>query len=227
MENRASQQAHETLLKLYDLFKGELGRVPTAEEFFPIKLDLIVSSILGWQLERVDTVGFSQDGQAALGRCDFEKHRILIARDGEKDKGRQTFTLAHEIGHALLHRHAPCSTETLERPQSYRRIPENATDHRIREFQANSFARELLMPEKAVKRQLRSRFGRERLWIRLPIEGLKRTPLGSDDEKDIKDFAESVARYNKESTSTTLAEFFGVSVAAMGRRLVELQLIYR
>lgn len=66
----------------------------------------------------------------------------LLLVNGNQVRWRQTFTLAHEFGHVWLHRHHRAVASRI-----FGRAPET----REMETQANSFAAEFLMPERAIR----------------------------------------------------------------------------
>ena len=80
---------------------------------------------------------------------------------------RQNFTLAHELGHLLLHGY---STPHADRTFKLRyRKASDATGSVLEEIEANQFAAELLMPE-------------ELLLEKLVDEGLEYVPPGEDED---------------------------------------------
>lgn len=68
---------------------------------------------------------------------------------------RQRFTVAHELGHLLLHRGRPLILDTGARVSINRRdgLSSTATDRE--EIEANRFAAALLAPEKMVRQEVR------------------------------------------------------------------------
>jgi len=88
--------------------------------------------------------GYLPEGVDAVSRRDAEAAVVVYARDARPERLR--FTIAHEIGHSLLHQPG----EAHARGARSRRSAEEAT----REAQADFFAAELLMPAWAVDRAL-------------------------------------------------------------------------
>lgn len=82
---------------------------------------------------------YSYDGNDRSGYYDHEKKIIYV--NTKEPSQRQRFTIAHELGHALLH------NETLSR-DNYKN---DWGTYQIKEMEANRFAAELLMPRGAVK----------------------------------------------------------------------------
>ena len=89
---------------------------------------------------------FGPNAEAVSGLCDFEKARIYVNRDD--NPGRQTFTIAHELGHWLLHRDI-----FLEEPDRYPVLPRFSQPDRDDplEKEANKFAAALLVPERLLR----------------------------------------------------------------------------
>lgn len=81
---------------------------------------------------------YSYDGNDKSGYYDHENKIIYV--NTKEPTQRQRFTIAHELGHALLH------NETLPR-ESYKN---DWGTRQIKEMEANRFAAELLMPRRAV-----------------------------------------------------------------------------
>jgi len=84
-------------------------------------------------------VRFNEENQNVSGFYDPEENAIYVNRD--EYPLRQTFTIAHELGHAVLHREWANSDE-------YRVLMrDDQTDHgEPHEKEANAFAANLLVP---------------------------------------------------------------------------------
>jgi Zn-dependent peptidase ImmA (M78 family) len=68
---------------------------------------------------------------------------------------RQRFTIAHELGHIMLHRAKLDSTVLIDKNRNFiPRDPVSAEGTDRFEMQANAFASELLMPERLLKQVL-------------------------------------------------------------------------
>lgn len=114
----------------------------------------------------------------------------IIGVNARHSLNRKRFTIAHEIGHFLLHEHA--NQVHVDSNKSFRvalRSPRSSTGEDVEEVEANTFAAELLMPASFLEHDLQS------------SEGLS---------KDGEEFVGA------------LAKKYGVSVAAMSFRLVNL-----
>ena len=90
---------------------------------------------------RVEVVDLPTDLMNVAGFIDFGKNQILV--NGADHYNRQTFTIAHELGHHLMHRdlfekHPERYKVLLRRPLSNEKDPI--------EKEANAFAADLLVP---------------------------------------------------------------------------------
>ena len=133
------RRATELLWDYYD----KSGR----PEQFPVPVEVIAEQHLGYDIDIVDDGLFSDPDY--LGGIIFDRAVIQVNAAVEAHEGRYNFTLAHEIGHHVLHRERylaardgePCDIlcrETGEKP--------------LIEAQADRFAAALLMPAAAVTR---------------------------------------------------------------------------
>lgn len=81
--------------------------------------------------------------------------RYVIRANGHEHEYRRRFTMAHELGHFVLHRSILDRAGGVNDNTMYRtdiHAPAyNSHIHRIHERQANSFAANLLMPEEKVR----------------------------------------------------------------------------
>jgi Zn-dependent peptidase ImmA (M78 family) len=165
----------------------------------------------------------TERGAEILGKVD-PAHKIVYLDNKTRDD-RQRYTLAHEIGHIVLHADRGC--DMMFRPQDPRAIlrptrptiPDSTVARTERE--ANTFAAELLMPEKTVLHEFERRFKTPRMWVQskdaFQIAGLM--------SPSAKDTAQKLALHSSAS-AIPLKDFFGVSSPAMERRILELGLVY-
>lgn len=77
------------------------------------------------------------------GFCDFKSARIYVNKDDIPT--RQMFTIAHELGHWILHKEA-----FLANPEKYPVLPrfQRTDESNAFEREANAFASNLLVPDK-------------------------------------------------------------------------------
>lgn len=119
-------------------------RIPVPVELIAHRLNLEVEAApLGDDVSGVLVVG---------------KNAGTIGYNSAQSPVRQRFTIAHEIGHYVLH--AAESKDKLfidkQYTASYRRDSASSTGGEIEEIQANSFAAALLMPEELIRQELKT-----------------------------------------------------------------------
>ena len=86
---------------------------------------------------------FGENAEKVAGFCDFRGARLFINRDDIPT--RQAFTMAHELGHWIMHREF-----FLQNPERYPVLPRfnNPDRSNIFEKEANCFAACLLVPKR-------------------------------------------------------------------------------
>lgn len=89
---------------------------------------------------------FGEHSEAVSGFCDFGRARLYVNADDMPE--RQSFTIAHELGHWMLHRDF-----FLAHPEDYPVLPRFTDPNRSdpKEKEANKFAACLLVPERLLK----------------------------------------------------------------------------
>lgn len=126
---------------------------PTLETLIPVRTDVIVRSLLGIRLEEPEAIAPESTGAEIAGFIDREEGRIVVAQKYRCEWRR--FTMAHEIGHWVLH---PQMRLRRERPLTG---AERANGSRPAEEQeADLFAAELVMPRKPLTTYFQQHFGR-------------------------------------------------------------------
>ena len=93
----------------------------------------------------------SQSFDGALLRSSRDLSGRILVRSGIREAGRRRFTIAHEIGHFMLHENQqiPCSSSVIEGWKEGQPKPER---------EADSFASELLLPSDDVIQQVNKRW---------------------------------------------------------------------
>lgn len=89
---------------------------------------------------------FGSSSDLVAGYCDFGKAKLFVnAADGPR---RQSFTIAHELGHWLMHRNV-----FGENPEIYPVLPRfsKPSNNGPLEKEANTFAAHLLVPDHLLK----------------------------------------------------------------------------
>lgn len=90
---------------------------------------------------KFDFVEMQED---CLGKCDFKEHVITI--NSSLSKHRQNFTIAHELGHIALHSSIVENLFSIEDRESDKNTINSKSIYGRMEYQANTFASYLLMP---------------------------------------------------------------------------------
>jgi len=102
------------------------------------------------KLERVD------DDLSGFLYRDDTGHAIIGANRNHHEN-RRRFTIAHELGHYLLHEAERVHLDSRASGYALQlRSPESATGENVNEREANLFAAELLMPAKFLAKDLRA-----------------------------------------------------------------------
>lgn len=127
----------------------------------PVPVERVAIALLGLFLDEADDLralpGAPTDQGRLSGMLDAEEMVIWVDRgEARRSTGRRRFTIAHEIGHLVLH--VPRFHEVFyDRPADIQEIEEppdaGLPELGRREREANVFARELLMPEALVDEQ--------------------------------------------------------------------------
>lgn len=141
---------------------GDFEERYDASEAPPVPVERVATSLLGLFIDEADDIralpGAPTDQGRLAGMLDSAEMVIWVDRgESRRSPGRRRFTIAHEIGHLLLH--VPVAHEVFyDRPADIREIDEDPSDGELpelrrREREANVFARELLMPEPLVTEQ--------------------------------------------------------------------------
>jgi Zn-dependent peptidase ImmA (M78 family) len=121
---------------------------------------------------------------------------IIIGVNTRTSRKRQRFTIAHEIGHILLHKGKPLIVDHSVRIDRRDEVSSIGTE--VQEIEANSFAATLLMPREIV------------------IEYIKNY---------VEKVSSSGSRISREALTAELARDFDVSSEAMGYRLINLGIL--
>ncbi len=112
----------------------------------PVPVEDIAEHYLGYQIDFVNEGLFSDP--EILGGIDFAENKIYVNASVEEHDGRYAFTIAHEIGHHVLHRDAYLK-ENLDGGKEI--LCRDARDKPRIELEADRFAAALLMPAQSVR----------------------------------------------------------------------------
>ena len=123
--------------QLIDDYENHVGQSVAA----PIPVESIAEHYLGYQIDITDE-GLFQDPRY-LGGIVFDENVIRVNASVESHEGRYNFTIAHEIGHHVLHRDRYLAERDAEHPGIMCR---EVSAKPLVEQQADQFASALLMP---------------------------------------------------------------------------------
>ena len=156
---------------------------PNPSKKIPVPIEEIVD--LKLKINIVSREGLlSELGIDAFLSHDFKD--LYIDREHyESDSNRSHFTLAHEVGHYILHKYVASSIKTEEEWKRF--IFEQSDNRRFYEVQANHFAGCLLMP----KQEILSEFNKQK---KIAKQKLKEAMNNIDDHILISFIAKNVAR---------------------------------
>ncbi|OTG44176.1 hypothetical protein B7935_10315 [Streptococcus agalactiae] len=104
---------------------------------------------------------FENESDPVSGFLMYEKNKPVIVLNAGESVRRQRFTLAHELGHLILHWNWLPGEQVSDLNEdlfeiSYRNKKDYKKDEMIRENEADTFAGEFLLPLDSVKDSLKS-----------------------------------------------------------------------
>lgn len=134
----------ERLIEDYEDHVGKRVRTP-------VPVESIAEHYLGYQIDITDE-GLFEDPNF-LGGIVFDENVIRVNASVEAHEGRYNFTIAHEIGHHVLHREYFLAHRDASHPDIMCR---EASAKPLVERQADQFASALLMPAEAVRKAIES-----------------------------------------------------------------------
>jgi len=218
------REAYKLLSMIYESMKNS-GHTPHFEEFYPIDLNAL-ARLLGWEVERVQDAGYVGTVRTDA-HIDFDKKKITLS-SRDITQGRLNFTFAHEIGHIVLH--GKEGKQTLLRAPSIREKRISLLQYPIQyDVEADRFAKELLMPSRAVRRRFQKLFGCTEIVANSSIASAIINAVSGKNHLyqrvDSSELARNIAEYVPDPQLGSLSDFFGVSVQAMAYRLLELRLL--
>lgn len=109
---------------------------------FPVDLDAIAKNL------QIDVKRMKFEDQTVSGVIGYDESKVVIGINRDHSEARQRFTLAHEIGHFVLHPASMVVDRALYRNSS------SSEAISAEEIEANGFAAELLMPADDVREQV-------------------------------------------------------------------------
>ena len=190
-----------------------------------LKANVILRNALNYDFHKDDIIDV-KDGEEVdyevAGLIDQDNKLVLISRNYSKET--QNFTMAHELGHAIMHKQSVLHRDRpLDGSKLYKR--------NIQEIQADKFASYFLMPRKLVTEVYEELFLTKSFEInelttyRLTRDS--RTDKLVEELKNLRGLSRRLASATSYDSKqfNSLAQIFGVSVEAMAIRLEELGLV--
>jgi Zn-dependent peptidase ImmA (M78 family) len=210
------------LFERYHRYVGNLcGEEMSPRACLPVQVDVIISKLLKIPLRRIEEI---PNPRAASTAGIYDGDVIVISES--QHIGPQRFTAGHELGHAILH---PGECRLRERPGT------NGAGLALvdpKELEADVFSANLLMPRELVVEEFAERFGIQMARDAIDDDAAFALTAGKLQPSQIQkmsldQFGELLAdsTWFDGSHFTALSDVFGVSSAAMRRRLKELTLL--
>jgi formiminotetrahydrofolate cyclodeaminase len=207
-------------------FQLQLYKDSTLKDFDSVTNAELAFNFLGYDIKREPSLGVFSDfdgSKETAGAIDNVKKIVRVATKFSPQV--QRYTMAHELGHAILHyknlRVLHRDREIDSRIEHPKRLPI--------EVQADKFAAFFLMPRKEMKAQFFARFHSEKLKINDDVAfhlGFSLSDLKKrhQERRHLSRFFANTTMYAGVSFES-LANQFKVSVEAMAIQIEELELI--
>ena len=138
-----NQLSHDDIEKQATQFLDSFFAERGTPHVLPVPIESIAEHYLGYDIEISDEGIFANP--LILGGIIFDEKKIMINAATETHEGRYSFTLAHEIGHHVLHK------AIFEAAHNEQMVCREDANKPIEERQADHFAGALLMPAGIVK----------------------------------------------------------------------------
>ena len=119
---------------------------------YPVNIEKVAKS-LGLEVKKIE---FSKDEISGAIKIKGRSGKPIIAVNKNHHEHRQRFTIAHEIGHFVLHNINNVHVDSVD--VYFRDSNASSTTENVRELQANQFAAELLMPRNLIIGDLKGEF---------------------------------------------------------------------
>jgi len=210
-------------------YKDKIWKQRTPEFILDIlQPDVVLTKILGYQLERVDSLGLNKidDEEFEVAGVINKAEKLVVVSDQFAPEV-QSFTIGHELGHALLHKEV-----TAHRDRASDGSPVIGK-RPISERQADRFSTYFLMPEKQIRRFFKERFGVDQFVLSddtaFALNQGRVSELRAKWKKNEIEFglarALSSIEHYKGQSFYSMASIFRVSELTMAIRLIELRIV--
>ena len=138
-----SQLSHDDIEKEAKHFLGHFFAESNTPHLIPTPIESIAEHYLGYDIEITDEGVFANP--LVLGGIIFDQKKIMVNTATEAHEGRYSFTLAHEVGHHVLHK------AIFESANNDTMVCREDANKPTEERQADYFAGALLMPEEQIR----------------------------------------------------------------------------
>lgn len=181
----------------------------------------IIDKVLNFEVAYANDLSDGGSDVECAGIIDQSSRQVMLSKKFNLQI--QNFTLAHELGHAILHTGL----------RMHRDIPLDGANEGVlsaTEKQANKFASYFLMPRKILEKQFAERFGQKKFKIdeatafKIPKTSSIQMRKRFNTKRKLSRFVASTEFYDN-TPFNSLSSIFNVSVEAMAIRLEELNLI--
>ncbi|UJP63824.1 ImmA/IrrE family metallo-endopeptidase [Mongoliitalea daihaiensis] len=207
-------------------FQLQLFNDSTSKDLDSVTNAELAFNFLGYDIKKVPSLGVFNDfdgTKETAGAIDNVKKIVRVATKFSPPV--QRYTMAHELGHAILHHN---NLRLLHRDRELDSRIDNPRRDSI-EVQADKFAAFFLMPRKEMKAQFLARFHTEKLKINEDVAfhlGISLSDLQKEykEKRHLSRFIASTSTYSGKSFDS-LANQFKVSIEAMAIQIEELDLI--
>ena len=138
-----SQLSHDDIEKEAKHFLATFFAKSNSPHVIPTPIESIAEHYLGYDIEITDEGIFADP--LILGGIIFDQKKIMVNTAAEAHEGRYSFTLAHEVGHHVLHK------AIFEFANNDTMVCREDANKPTEERQADYFAGALLMPEEQIR----------------------------------------------------------------------------
>jgi len=221
-DDAIERAAHALHLDLWHR-RHELWAEPPADAVDLIDIGKALE-LVGYRLELRDSLGFqvARKGQIEVAGL-IDRDRRLVAVSNQFSGPSLAFTMAHELGHAVLHPEG--GGVHRDRSRDVPGLPRDAD-----EVEADLFAVQFLMPERLVRERFEARFGRAPFVLdeATAFALIKRNhDVANERFPTLRALSRCLANVEAYNTRNfeSMASLFGVSVVSMAIRLEELGLV--
>lgn len=162
--NRQRSRPEAEAERVLDQARSEFAMLEEPWDNYRIDVDLLATLLFGLGVQRIADLRVGEREYAGF----LDPGARLVAVEETHHEHRQRFSVAHEIGHFVLHvlpspqagRLFACTSSDMEISSTVPGSGGGRAQHQRQELEANLFASELLMPEPSVRAMYKVTGGR-------------------------------------------------------------------